>query len=89
MPRIENLGDNVSAWHDAPGNGNGSSTWDVCRHCADELEYEPHTFDDKLVPYNDDPPGDAGRGGNCEHPPYEDGDYTCAVCNEPLIEEDD
>lgn len=88
MPRVENIGSNVNLWYNNPGNGNGSSTFDICKQCADELKSDPHAFDDKLKPYNGDPPGDEGREGDCDHPLYQDEDYGCEVCKKSLTEED-
>ena len=78
MPRVENLGDNVSTFCEE--DGNGSSTWDVCNECHEELEQDSHVFDKTLAPYNGDPDGSDGRGGDCEHPPFDEMDYHCDVC---------
>lgn len=86
MPRIENLGSNVSAWCNRTGNG--SSTHDVCVRCYGRVEANPHAFDAQLDRYNGDPLGTEGWGGDVAHPPYEDEDYTCAVCDRPLGERD-
>lgn len=85
--RVENLGENVASWSERTGNG--SSTWDLCLPCARKLEREPHCFDTILVPYNGDPPGEKGRGGDCAHPSYQDDEYRCALptCQALLIDE--
>jgi hypothetical protein len=76
--RVENLGENVSAWCDRTHEG--SSTWDVCEEHAEYLDDDPSYYDNDLVPYGDgEPSGDAGRGGDVEHPPYADGSYHCAL----------
>jgi len=83
--RVDNLGANVSAWHESPeAGGNGSSTYDVCSECCWDLEQDPHAHDDDLTPYNGDPQGEDGWGGDVVHPPYDDGEYTCKVCGVPL-----
>lgn len=85
--RVENLGKNVDEWY-AKNRGDGSSTHDVCRGCANRLEKNPHAFDDKLKPYNGDPQGDEGWGGDVDHPPYDDdpGSYKCAACGKKLTD---
>ena len=90
MPRVENLGKNVDRWWEEDGEC-GSSTFDVCSDCYEELAIDPHAFDDELAPYNGDPAGDAGRGGDVEHPSYGeyDIDYDCEVCRAKLTEDDD
>ena len=83
--QVENLGANVDEWYRRPNNGNGSSTFDVCSVCWRTLGRDPHAFDAQLQPYNGDPAGDAGRGGDCEaRPPYEDSPAKCEVCKAPL-----
>ena len=85
-PRVDNLGKNVDEWHDKAV-GEGTSTFDVCSSCASVLAKRPHAFDKKLKPYQyGEPSGDLGRGGDVEHPPYEETDYECAVCGKPLTE---
>lgn len=82
MPRVENRGANVEQW--CQRTGNGSSTHDLCRYCADDLDSL------QLLPryHTDEPLGDEGWGGNIEHPPYEDDDYICFICDTTLTEED-
>jgi hypothetical protein len=89
MPRVENLGKNVDAWWEEEQEG--SSTFDVCFECHGILEHDPHAFDEELAPYNGDPSGDAGRGGDVEHPSYGeyDIDYDCEVCGDKLTAADD
>jgi len=89
MPRVENLGKNVDRWWEEEESG--SSTFDVCSVCYEELAIDPHAFDDELSPYNGDPAGDAGRSGDVEHPSYGeyDIDYDCEVCHAKLTEDDD
>ena len=77
--RVENLGANVSAWSEKTGNG--SSTFDLCKAHAEQLDENPHRFDAILQPYNGDPPGEDGRGDNVEHPDYDECDYRCAIPN--------
>ena len=85
--RVENLGENVASWSEHTGNG--SSTWDLCLPCARKLERDPHGFDSILLPYNGDPPGEQGRGGDCAHPCYQGNNYRCALptCQALLIDE--
>lgn len=89
MPRVENIGKNVDAWYRSVGEG--SSTWDVCSHCNDDLLRDPHMYDPELKPYGfEEPDGDDGRGGEVVHPSYdEDINYECAICGEPLTAKDD
>jgi hypothetical protein len=84
MPRVENLGENVDWWYENEGGGNGSSTHDVCNNCASKLRQNPHAFDHLLEPYNGDPQGDRGWGGDVVHPEYDGEGYECAVCDRPL-----
>jgi hypothetical protein len=89
MPRVENLGTNVDEWWEREQEG--SSTFDVCFDCHCDLENDPHAYDDELAPYNGDPSGDAGRGGDVEHPSYDESDidYDCEVCGAKLTGLDD
>jgi len=82
MPRIENMGENVSEFCEA--SGDGSSTFDLCACCAEVLEDDPHAYDAELEPYNGDPYGDDGYGGDCEHPDYDEEDYVCEICGDQL-----
>lgn len=75
--RVENLGANVSAWNERTGNG--SSTHDLCTSCARQLERDPYCYDGILFPYNGDPVGEDGWGGDVEHPNYDECDYRCAI----------
>lgn len=88
MPRVENLGANVNHWHKHEARGEGSSTFDVCRSCWHDLDADAHAYDAELTPYNGDPDGTDGRGGDIGHPPYEDGEYECEVCHETLTDDD-
>ena len=87
MPRIDNCGKNVADYCEKTGEG--SSTFDVCNECASELHHFPHAFDEFLPPYNGDPLGDEGYFAGCEHPPYDECDYTCEICEAKLTAEDD
>lgn len=89
MPRVENLGKNVDEWWEEVGEG--SSTHDVCSECAEILDMDPHAFDEELQPYNGDPQGDAGWGGDVDHPSYGeyDIDYNCEACGAKLTADDD
>ena len=91
MPRIDNLGSNVHEWYESPDNphGNGSSTYDVCMRCYKDLKSDPHIYDEALKPYNGDPLGIDGWGGDVDHATYENDDCTCAVCERKLKESDD
>jgi len=87
MPRVDNLGSNVHEWCES--HRETSSTHDVCMRCYKHLKSDPHFYDGELKPYNGDPPGIDGWGGDVEHPAYEYDDYTCAVCERKLKESDD
>lgn len=88
MPRVENMGENVTEWCEKTGDG--SSTFNLCTDCHDVLEDDPHAFDKKLKPYGDgEPEGDEGRGGDASHPSYDEDDYTCDVCGCKLTSDDD
>lgn len=89
MPRIENAGPSVDAWHASfAAQGNGSSTFDVCRRCWQRLQTDP-TFRQaeqatRLKPFGPrEPVGEALEEG-CFHPPYEEHDQRCACCARPL-----
>jgi hypothetical protein len=75
--RVENLGANVSAWNAVTGDG--SSTHDVCKAHAEALDENPHRYDALLIPYNGDPFGEDGWGGDVEHPPYDQEMIRCAI----------
>lgn len=88
MPRVENLGANVDEWNRIEDEH--SSTYDVCRHCYEDLETDPNAHNQDLVPYNNnEPQGEDGWGGDLFHPSYEEEDYECAVCGKHLTEDDD
>lgn len=87
MPRIENIGDNVSKYCEETGEG--SSTFDICSCCAEILDIDPHAYDAELEPYNGDPRGDDGYEAGCVHPEYDEEDYICEICQEPLTSADD
>jgi hypothetical protein len=84
MPRVENLGKNVDEWYEEYEEG--TSTHDVCNDCHEELEQDPSCFNNKLTPYNGDPQGDEGWGGDCARPDYDDEEYDCEVCGKRLTE---
>jgi hypothetical protein len=91
MPRIYNLGSNVDEWYESPDDnphGSGPSTYDVCRMCYKHLKSDPHFYDEELKPYNGDPLGIDGWGGDDHHPAYENDDCTCAVCERKLTRSD-
>ncbi len=85
MPRVENLGNNVSEWYEETGEG--TSTHDVCNNCHEELEQDPKCFNEQLVPYNGDPQGDEGWSGDSARPDYDDSGYNCEVCGVLLTED--
>lgn len=87
MPRIENIGDNVTEYCERTGEG--SSTFDICTGCASHLETDPHVYDAILSPYNGDPEGDGGYDEGCVHPDYDDEDYICEICYKALTSIDD
>lgn len=86
MPRCDNDGENVNEFCDRTGEG--SSTFDLCKDCGEELENDPMAFVDDLKPYNGDPVGDAGHGFGADHPPYEGEEYQCEVCDKRLTAKD-
>lgn len=81
--------------------GTGSSVFDVCAHCLDlELDGEGAPWPGanehhgaKLAPYSGEQSlADKGLliiATVDDHPDYDDTDYHCAVCDEPLTEADD
>lgn len=75
--RVENLGKNVGEWCEQTGNG--SSTYDLCEHHARQLDKDPHAYDTILRPYNGDPIGIDGWGGDVAHPNYDDDEYRCTI----------
>lgn len=86
MPRMENDGAPVWAWGEANNlvgrhGGEGSSTWDLCRDCAET--YEGAGFLPKgCEPYQQGEP--AGELMEIDSPLFDDDDldgYVCAVCN--------
>jgi len=85
MPRVENLGKNVSEWYEADG-GSGSSTHDVCNDCYGELQQDPLSLSHVLKPYNGDPQGDEGWDGDCARPDYDNEYYECEACGVELTE---
>jgi hypothetical protein len=87
MPRVENLGKNVDEWYEEYEEG--TSTHDVCASCWADLQAVPDAYNDKLTPYNGDPQGDEGWGGEVCHPSYNEDDYDCEVCGDHLTEDDD
>lgn len=87
MPRVENCGPSVLKF--CAESGNGSSTYDVCLACWQKLEKNPHAFDAVLRPFNGDPRGEDGWGGEADHPPYEEcDDYRCEACGKRLTSRD-
>lgn len=83
MPRVFNSGANVDEW--CRVTGEGSSTFDICRVCAQRLQINPHHFDNVLTPYGqDEPEGDAGREGETDHPCYSEENYSCETCGREL-----
>ena len=103
MPRIttEAATDKAARKLDDLLDGQGSSMFDVCVSCLDdELDGDgapwpgaDEAHGPKLVPYNGEQPlADKGLliiASGVEHPSYDDHDYTCALCDEPLTENDD
>lgn len=75
--RVSNEGPSVSAWSEQTGNG--SSWYDLCKSHAEQLDRDSHHFDEYLKPWNGDPPGEDGWGGDCAHPNYDDDEYRCAI----------
>ena len=88
MPRVANGGKAVDNWHANESDGSGSSTFDLCLACAEDVETALQVFE----PYNGDPKGDELDEG-CPHPCYEEAhqagdDYRCEVCDKVLREAD-
>jgi len=86
MPRVENIGINVNRF--CCETDEGSSTFDLCKSCGQEVDDDPLVFYDDLVPYNGDPVGEQGHATGVEHPPYAETDYECEVCGKALYDED-
>jgi hypothetical protein len=91
MPRVENVGANVSEWNNCTGDG--SSTHDLCQRCYKRLDKDPHCFDNELHPYHHgEPHGTDGWQGDVAHPSYEEewcGPQYCKICKCKLWEADD
>ena len=69
--------------------GDGSTTFDVCQTCADEVDgLSLRDISDKLKPKNGEPSGSYCLTGEVEHPPYEDEEYFCEICGQKLRQED-
>lgn len=73
--RVSNLGANLEEWNERTGNG--ASTYNLCESHARDLDRDPHCFDDYLSPYNGDPVGEDGWGGDVEHPNFDDDENRC------------
>lgn len=88
MPRIENIGNNIVEWADRTGEP--SSTFDVCQKHYIMIMRDPHRYNNALTPYgHNEPSGDRGRGGDVDHPPYDEDVSSCAVCGCTLTGRDD
>jgi hypothetical protein len=81
--RVENLGKNVHEWCERTGEG--SSTHDLCKAHAEQLDRNPHRFDTYLKPYGTgrdgsvEPLGEDGWGGDVVHPNYDELSERCAI----------
>lgn len=92
MPRLENAGETVDRWCADNDGMEGSSTYDLCRDCADEWE-GAELEDAQLVPDGGDEPSGV-LDGDVEHPSYEElydegYPYTCDICGCVLRGKDD
>ncbi len=87
MPRLSNTGPKVDDWYNAHAGKYGSSTHDVCAHCApgDGALIPPCP---ELQPYNPGEPVDLGWEEGAAHPCYSECDYRCAICTDRLTERD-
>ena len=83
MPRVTNHGPSVDSYCRATGNG--SATEDLCNACAGRLARNSHCFDHLLIP-DQHTQGENGWGGDLEHPPYDECDYRCSVCEKTLTD---
>ena len=84
MPRFENT-DNAgsTAIRDyCRTSGNGSSTFDVCHRCAEDVR--GLTPAEAGFSLNDRHEPQGFLDGAVEHPDYEDDEYLCAVCGKTL-----
>jgi hypothetical protein len=93
MPRLEVMpGDEATTIaHDRwLLRGDGCTTFDLCKGCAKEVDgLNLRDINNKLEPQNGEPKGSyVLLAGDCEHPPYEENDYSCVVCGEALTEKD-
>lgn len=86
MPRIYLTGEAISKYCEE--SGNGSSNYDLCASCYEEVMADPESYLDDFEPYNGEPKP-TGFEGEGEHPPYDECDYDCELCKTPLTEEDD
>ncbi len=85
MPRIENMGTEVTKWCEETGNG--STTWDLCRRCFKKVAGKPVSAT-KLTCDNGDPEGTVGSHDTCTPDYYSEMGYDCDLCREPLTNAD-
>ena len=81
MPRIELIPEDFDET-----SGDGSPTIDVCLDCAD-AEFDQYEADD-VYPSKEHGLCTIGST-DVAHPPYEECDYNCELCGDPLTEKDD
>lgn len=84
--RVYNSGPNVDQW-----DGDGSSIFDVCINCAEEMKDDPEGTHQhpRLQPFNGDPVGTEWEFDETDnHPPYDEVGYKCDMCRVPLTDED-
>ncbi len=88
MPRFENTDDAGStAIRDyCRESGNGSSTFDFCADCAEDVR-GLSLHEAGVSAYNGEPAG--FLDGDVDAPPYDDGEYFCAVCGATLTDRKD
>ncbi len=89
MPRIENSGNAVTKW--CREAGEGSSTADICKACERDVEPADRGYFlatlGKSAQAGPEPQG-TEWDGDVFHPPYSSDNYTCAICGDPLTDED-
>lgn len=95
MPRLEVIEINDQGYMDFFSD-EPSATIDVCAQCDENTAGSEWMEDDddevrqlvKNATGQDSPPNFM-LGGGCEHPSYDEMDYTCAFCGKQLQERED
>ncbi len=86
MPRVEII---PAGWETSKekAHGDGTPTVNLCRACG--ANFQEGDKIDEVAPAGM-PEFDGGTIGSIDvdHPPFEDQDYKCGMCDEPLTNED-